>query len=120
MTGNVLRLGSALILLVVVLLAIALDRAPSWLPAAYAVVGLLSFGNYWVDKRAAVANRWRTPEAKLHGLDLVGGIVGGLLAQVALRHKTSKPAFGWVTAGIVALHLAGLILLLLGIYELSF
>lgn len=119
MTRDVLRYAAAAVIVVIALLAVSLGRAPLWLLGLYAGVGLLSFGNYWVDKRAAVGNRWRTSEAKLLGLDLVGGIVGGLIAQTVLRHKTSKSEYQLATAGIVVLHVAGLILLIAGFYDLA-
>jgi uncharacterized membrane protein YsdA (DUF1294 family) len=118
-TGDLLRIGAAIVIVAIALLAVSLGRAPLWLIGLYAGVGVLSFGNYWVDKRAAITNRWRTSEAKLHGLDLVGGIAGGLVAQVALRHKTSKPEYALVTAGIAVLHVAGLIALIFGVYDLG-
>jgi len=50
------------------------------------------------------AAQWREPERLLHLADLAFGIVGGLLAQHVLRHKTYKPGFVMVTALITALH----------------
>ena len=55
---------------------------------------------YAADKRAAVRGRRRVPENQLHLLSLLGGWPGAWLAQQALRHKTSKPAFRaayWLT-----------------------
>ncbi len=117
--GLVVRLVAAVTILGLALFEVSFGGAPTWLLWLYIGVGALSAGNYWVDKRAALADRWRTSEAKLHGLDFVGGIVGGLLAQVGLRHKTSKPEFSFVTAGIVFVHVAGLAALIAGYYELA-
>ena len=41
----------------------------------------------------AVAGQCRAPESTLHLLSLAGGWPGALLAQQALRHKTSKSSF---------------------------
>ena len=49
---------------------------------------ILSFVEYWRDKRAAIAGRRRVRESTLHLLDLVGGWPGGLLAQRLFRHKS--------------------------------
>ena len=79
---------------------------------AYLAASVLAFAAYAVDKSAAISGRWRTPESTLHMLGLVGGWPGALLAQLLLRHKTSKPSFlagYWATvllnvAGFVAVH----------------
>ena len=44
------------------------------------------------------------------------GIIGGLLAQHVLRHKTYKPGFVTVTALITALHVLTLGLIMFGVY----
>ena len=81
----------------------------------YAGASVVAFFAYVFDKSAARQNRWRTQESTLHGLALLGGWPGALLAQQILRHKTSKTSFiavFWLTvlanvAGFVGLH-AGL------------
>lgn len=106
--GVVWRVVAALLMIVVVLAAVAIGRAPSWLGLYYLGLGVLSAGTYYYDKRQAIAEGWRVPEMTLHGLDLVGGVIGGLLAQVAWRHKTAKPGFGFATALIVIVQLSAL------------
>lgn len=108
------RVYGALLLSAVLVGAVAIDRAPLWLAAIYVVVGAISFVLYAVDKRSAVTETWRTPEATLHAVDLAGGIIGGLLAQQMLRHKTAKPSFMLVTAAIAAMHLFGLLAIAAG------
>ena len=85
-------------------MAVGRRRLPAEVGLFYLGMGLVSMVAYWRDKRAAEKDAWRTPEATLHGIDLVGGVVGGLLAQQLLRHKTRKQAFVVVTAGIATLH----------------
>lgn len=83
---------------------------------AYAGLSLFTLLAYALDKSAAVAGRWRTPERTLHALSLAGGWPGALLAQQLLRHKTRKQPFAavfWLTAlanvgGFIAWH-AGLL-----------
>jgi uncharacterized membrane protein YsdA (DUF1294 family) len=56
-----------------------------WTPVAFAAYGL--------DKRAAVRGGWRIPEAVLHGLALIGGVVGAWAGRLVFRHKTQHPMF---------------------------
>ena len=60
-----------------------------WLAAA----SLLGFVTATMDKRLARHGRGRVPEAAFHVLALLGGWPGELLAMLAVRHKTRKPAF---------------------------
>jgi len=104
---------------VIMALALAdhlLGRAPAWLPLAYVVIGAASIVVYWLDKRAAKAGNWRVAEVRLHIIDAIGGIAGGLVAQQLLRHKTSKQSFMVATALIATGHIAALASLLLGLW----
>lgn len=76
----------------VVACALAPERAP-WLVGVYVVMSAVTFAAYWRDKSAARANRWRTAEATLQLLSLLGGWPGALIAQQTLRHKTRKLSF---------------------------
>ena len=71
-----------------------------WMLVLVGAASILSFVEYWRDKRAAIAGRRRVRESTLHLLDLVGGWPGGLLAQRLFRHKSRKRSFQtvfWVT-----------------------
>jgi len=61
----------------------------------YLLLSTLTFGVYWWDKRAAVAQARRVPESTLQALAVAGGWPGALLAQQWLRHKNRKPSFQW-------------------------
>lgn len=63
--------------------------AAGWLTA----ISLLSFAIYGFDKRRAVKEGQRTPEAVLHLLGLLGGWPGAFLGQRVFRHKTAKVRF---------------------------
>jgi len=63
------------------------------------------FLTYWVDKRRAVADKWRVSEKTLHLLGLFCGWPGAQLAQTWLRHKTQKMSFRVVYWLTVLLHL---------------
>ncbi|MDB5506893.1 MAG: hypothetical protein JWR75_1531 [Devosia sp.] len=101
-------------LLVLLFGAIVLNRLPLLAVVPYAVMGGISAIAYWWDKGRAEAGAWRTPEARLHGLDFAFGIIGGLLAQHSFRHKTRKPEFVRQTWWIAALHGLGLAVIALG------
>jgi len=73
----------------------------------YAVASVITFFAYGLDKRAARRGRWRTPEATLHLLELLGGFPGAMLAQRIFRHKRGKVSYLIVFWLIVAMHAAG-------------
>jgi len=82
---------------------------PLLVVAVYLSLSLVTIVFYAADKRAATAGTWRTPEATLLVLGLLGGWPGAIIAQQALRHKTRKRsfqfAFWWSVIGNVALYL---------------
>ena len=47
-----------------------------WMLVLVGAASILSFVEYWRDKRAAIAGRRRVRESTLHLLDLVGANVG--------------------------------------------
>ncbi len=57
---------------------------------------LPAFAMYGIDKRQAQAGGWRVPEAILHGLALIGGVLGAWLGRAFFHHKTQKPIFTFV------------------------
>lgn len=82
---------------------------PVW--GVYSAMSMATFIVYALDKRAALRGGWRVAENTLHGLALLCGWPGALLAQEVLRHKSAKPAFRrlfWLT---VALNVLGFALL---------
>lgn len=80
--------------------------APRLLLWLYAGTSLLAFLLYWMDKRAALTDAWRTPENTLHLCALVGGWPGAVVAQQVLRHKTRKESFRAVFWATVVLNCA--------------
>ena len=90
----------AVLFLVMVGESVYLARIPPLIFALYALVSLITYIMYAVDKSAAKNGTWRTQESTLHLLSLVGGWPGALFAQVKLRHKSKKQSFRsvfWVT-----------------------
>lgn len=91
-------------------LAYVWAQPPEWLwwYAGACVVTLIMYAR---DKRAAQRGDWRTPESTLHGLALLGGWPGALLAQQWLRHKSTKAEFRAVFWGTVVLNVTGSVML---------
>lgn len=110
------RVAGAAVILVLLANNIMLERFPPWVGLLYLIAGIASFLFYQADKRAAEKREWREPERRLHLLDFTFGIVGGLLAQHVLRHKTYKPGFVTITALITSLHVLTLGLIMFGVY----
>ena len=80
-----------------------------WLPLWYALMSLVSFAAYAVDKSAAVRGEWRIKESTLHLFELLGGWPGGFLAQKLLRHKNRKASYQIEFYVMVVLNLAILV-----------
>lgn len=96
---------------VVLLLGHVWGTPPPWLLWAYPGLSLLTFLAYALDKSAAQKGAWRTSEQTLHGLALLGGWPGALIAQQILRHKSSKQEFRVVFWGTVVLNVVGFVVL---------
>lgn len=98
------HLVTAAMLLILVQLVVILGRAPFGLSVYYAFMGGVSLYLYSRDKQAALFGWWRISEAKLLTVDLLGGIIGGLLAQHRYRHKKSKQSYQLRIFAIVVVH----------------
>ncbi len=85
-------------------LRLAAEQGSNWPLLAYPLASLLAFPLYWRDKRNALRGGWRTPESRLHLVELLGGWPGALIAQQWLRHKTRKWSFQLVFWLIVIAH----------------
>ncbi|MBO9686254.1 DUF1294 domain-containing protein [Roseateles chitosanitabidus] len=84
---------------------------PRGLWGVYMAMSLATFIVYFMDKRAARLGQWRVKEATLHGLALLCGWPGALLAQHLLRHKSAKPRFRRVFWLSVMLNILGFVVL---------
>ena len=58
-----------------------------------AIINVIAFVVYGIDKRKAKQSKWRIRESTLLGLAAIGGSIGALLAMKVLRHKTLHPQF---------------------------
>lgn len=61
--------------------------------AALAVVNLIAFVMYGLDKSYAKKKKWRIPEANLIFIAMLYGAVGAFLGMKAFRHKTKHKKF---------------------------
>ncbi len=61
--------------------------------AVLAVMSVLTFILYGIDKRRAVRQEWRVPEATLLLCSFLGGGAGALLGMHVFHHKTRKWKF---------------------------
>ena len=57
------------------------------------VVNAAAFVIYGVDKRKAIRDKWRIPEATLIGLAVIGGAFGAFIGMRVWHHKTHKWKF---------------------------
>jgi uncharacterized membrane protein YsdA (DUF1294 family) len=78
----------------------------------YLAASALTFVLYAKDKWAAKRGAWRTPEGTLHGLALIGGWPGAMIAQQVFRHKSSKKEFRFMFWAVVLINTAAFIWLL--------
>ena len=76
-------------------------EAPGLLLVAYGVLSAGALAMYRADKTAAEQGAWRTPEANLHAIALLGGWPGALVARRVFRHKTTKQPFRTIFWGTV-------------------
>lgn len=53
-----------------------------------AIINVITFVVYGLDKWNAKQSKWRIRESTLLGLAAIGGSIGALLAMKILRHKT--------------------------------
>ena len=69
-----------------------------------AVMSVVCFIAYGLDKRRAMLDGPRISERSLHWLEFCGGWPGAIVAQRQFRHKTRKLSFQLVFWLVVALH----------------
>lgn len=83
-----------------ILIAFNIGYISAILPITYAVMSMLTFIIYAIDKSKAKRGVWRIPENSLHILSLCCGWPGAMVAQQILRHKSKKIRFRavfWLT-----------------------
>lgn len=108
-TSRLLKKQWLALLLLLIAPALALHRLSLRFDALLLIItavliSVITYFVYWWDKHKARTGGWRTAEATLHLLELIGGWPGAFLAQRRLRHKSSKISFLVVFWFIVAAH----------------
>ena len=58
-----------------------------------AVMSLIAFAAFGLDKYKAKTDKWRTPEKTLFLLAIIGGGIGAFLGMQIFRHKTKHQQF---------------------------
>ena len=58
-----------------------------------AIINIVAFVVYGIDKYKAKHQKWRIPEATLLSLAILGGAIGALLGMLIFRHKTKLLRF---------------------------
>jgi uncharacterized membrane protein YsdA (DUF1294 family) len=80
--------------------------------AYFMLINAITYLLFYLDKKAAIANRRRIPEKTLLLAAFLGGSPLAIVAMNHLRHKTVKQPFKNILIGIIALQgiliLAGL------------
>ena len=76
-------------------------------------INAIAFWMFYWDKWCAENHRWRIPETNLLFAAMIGGSVGAIWAQQALRHKTRKEPFRSILFGIAITQLV--VILALGV-----
>ena len=74
--------------------------------AFLAVMSIITFFAYGIDKKKAIDGTWRTKEKTLLGLSLLGGAFGGFAARKVFRHKTKHWYFWAVSVIGIVVHVA--------------
>ncbi len=69
------------------------------------VLNVVAFVAYGIDKRRAIRNEWRIPEATLLTLAGAFGAVGALAGMYTFHHKTRKPKFAYGVPAMLVIQL---------------
>lgn len=85
--------------------------------AYIAIVNVVTFVMYGIDKLKAKKNWWRIPEATLLWMAVIGGTIGAWTGMKVWHHKTLHKKFKY---GVPAILIVQLLLVATAIYLLYF
>lgn len=68
-------------------------------------INVITFVIYGIDKLKAKKGKWRTPEACLLGLAVIGGSIGAYLGIKVWHHKTLHKKFKYGIPAIIILQI---------------
>ena len=74
--------------------------------AYLAVINIITFFVYGIDKRRAKKHRWRIPEITLIMFAAIGGGIGSLVGMFFWHHKTKKIKFLLAVPALLILWIA--------------
>ena len=74
--------------------------------AYLAIINLVTFITYGIDKLKAKRSKWRIPEATLLCLAVIGGSIGAWLGMKAWHHKTQHKKFRYGIPAIIIVQIA--------------
>ena len=75
----------------------------------WAMINVIAFIVYGIDKRKAIKDEWRISEKALIGLAAIGGGAGALLGMRIWHHKTRKWKFRILVPLFLVIWVAALI-----------
>ncbi len=75
------------------------------------IINLAGFILMGVDKKKAIRNAWRIPEARLFFCALLGASPGCILGMYTFRHKTKHWYFVWGMPAILVLQIVAVVLI---------
>ena len=73
------------------------------------IINLAGFILMGVDKKKAIRNAWRIPEARLFLCALLGASPGCILGMYTFRHKTKHWYFVWGMPAILMVQIAAVV-----------
>ena len=77
----------------------------------FGILNLTGFILMGADKKKAIRNAWRIPEARIFLCALLGGSLGCILGMYTFRHKTKHWYFVWGMPAIFILEMVAAIYL---------
>ena len=77
-----------------------------------AIINVLTFCLYGIDKRRAIRSRWRISEATLLWMAVLGGSLGAWLGMRVWHHKTQHKKFRYGIPLIIIAQIAVVLLTL--------
>ena len=69
------------------------SNVPWYVHGYLILINVAAFAAFNIDKRRALKDEWRIPEARLHLLTVAGGVIGSSAGMAFRRHKIRKPIF---------------------------
>lgn len=81
-----------------------------------ALINLLSFILFGIDKWKAKRARWRIPESTLLTIAALGGSLGAWLGMRVWHHKTLHKKFAWGIPTLCFCHMALAVYIIVSLY----